>query len=100
VANHRNRRKKIDCLVGPDGHVHDTQGILKIVAGFYRKLFCWEDRVNFSLLEGLWGVEDKVTPEENQALHAPFLEEEVRGAVFSCYPEGAPGPDGLPFLLF
>jgi hypothetical protein len=38
--------------------------------------------------------------EENIALQAPFLEEEVKAAVFSSYSEGAPGPDGLPFLFF
>jgi hypothetical protein len=28
------------------------------------------------------------------------MEKEVTEAVFSCYPEGAPRPDGLPFLFF
>jgi hypothetical protein len=41
-----------------------------------------------------------VTPAENDALQAPFEEKEVREAAFSCYPEGAPDPDGLPFLFF
>jgi hypothetical protein len=41
-----------------------------------------------------------VTHEENDPLQAPFLKEEVKDAVFSCYPKGAPGPDGLPFLFF
>jgi hypothetical protein len=33
-------------------------------------------------------------------LGAPFSEEETRKAVFDSYSEGAPGPDGLPFLFF
>jgi hypothetical protein len=37
--------------------------------------------------------------EENTALQAPFLEEEIKATVFCSYPEGAPGPDGLPFLF-
>ena len=33
-------------------------------------------------------------------LVAPFSETEIKEAIFSCYPEGAPGPDGLPFLFY
>jgi len=33
-------------------------------------------------------------------LIVPFTEEEIKTAVFSCYPEGAPGPYGLPFLFY
>jgi len=33
-------------------------------------------------------------------LESYFSEEEIKEAVFSCYPEGAPGPDGLPFLFY
>ena len=33
-------------------------------------------------------------------LVAPFSEAEIKEAIFSCYPEGAPGPDGLPFLFY
>ena len=41
-----------------------------------------------------------VTSEENESLLAPFLEAEIKEAIFSCYAEGAPGPDGLPFLFY
>jgi hypothetical protein len=41
-----------------------------------------------------------VSEEENVMLVAPFSEEEVRDAVFSCYAEGAPGPDGITFLFY
>ncbi len=33
-------------------------------------------------------------------LQDPFLEEEVRGVVFSCAPEKAPGLDGFPMLFY
>ena len=32
-------------------------------------------------------------------LEAPFSEEEVKKAIFGSYSDGAPGPDGLPFLI-
>jgi hypothetical protein len=41
-----------------------------------------------------------VSLEENEELVAPFSEEEIRAVVFSCYPEGAPSLDGLPFLFY
>lgn len=41
-----------------------------------------------------------MTREENGMLSAPFMEEEIREAIFSCYAEGAPGPDGLTFLFY
>jgi hypothetical protein len=56
--------------------------------------------VAFSLRADFWDVGDKITLEENRALQAPFMEEEVRAAVFNCYLEGSPGPDGIPFLFF
>ena len=41
-----------------------------------------------------------VPSEENESLLAHFLEAEIKEAVFSCYAEGARGPDGLPFLFY
>jgi hypothetical protein len=32
-------------------------------------------------------------------LDADFTEQEVKDAVFGSYAEGAPGPDGFPFLF-
>jgi hypothetical protein len=43
---------------------------------------------------------EKVSQEENDLLSAPFTEEEIMEAIFSSYAEGAPGPDGLPFLFY
>lgn len=47
-----------------------------------------------------WEEEDKVRTEENDMLVAPFSEEEMKEAIFSCYPKGAPGPDGIPFMFY
>jgi hypothetical protein len=34
------------------------------------------------------------------ALELPFSEKEIKEAIFSSYPAGAPSPDGLPFLFY
>jgi hypothetical protein len=91
--------KKIENLMGPGGLVCDTPGILEIASKFYKDLFRKESRCNFSLQANFWDPKDLVFEEENIALQAPFLEKEVVEAVFSCYLEGAPRPDGLPFLF-
>jgi hypothetical protein len=56
-------------------------------------LFGREERGDFSLESNFWEEVDKVTLEENMALDAPFTESEVKEAVFSCYAEGAAGPE-------
>jgi hypothetical protein len=88
LANHRDRKKRIEDLKGENGLVQDTPGILKIAADFYKNLFKKEDRENVSLEEFFWDTEDLVTIEENLELEAPFSQEEVKALVFSCYSEG------------
>jgi hypothetical protein len=41
-----------------------------------------------------------VTNEQNLILDADFSEKEVKEAVFGSYADGAPGPDGFPFLFY
>jgi hypothetical protein len=100
VANQRERRKRIEALEGPNGIVEDDQGMMKVVVDFYKELLKKESRGDISLGDNFWKEEEKVTPIENDMLTAPFTEIEIKEAVFSCYAEGAPGPDGLSFLFF
>jgi hypothetical protein len=87
-------------MQGENGLVQDTQGMMKISAGFYKNLFKWEDRKPFCLGNNFWEDIDLGQPEDNVALEAPFSEDEVRHVVFSSYAEGAPGPVGLSFLFY
>jgi hypothetical protein len=63
-------------------------------------LFAKEPESGVNLGSDFWEEGDKVTREENVLLIAPFTEAEIKEAIFSCYSEGAPGPDGLPFLFY
>jgi hypothetical protein len=38
-ASHRCRKKKIETLNSPDGPVHDTPAILRVVTRYYKNLF-------------------------------------------------------------
>jgi hypothetical protein len=37
---------------------------------------------------------------EREALVAPFSGKDIQETIFGSYPEGSPGPDGLPFLFY
>lgn len=100
VANQRNRKKRIDVLEGPDGPVEENENMIKIAVDFYKDLFKKENRGNIELEQDFWDENEKVSVEENLELEASFTEEEVKEAVFSCYSDGAPGPDGLPFIFY
>lgn len=101
VANQRNRKKRIDFLERPDGVVvDDNKSMMKVAVDFYKDLFAAENRGGAKLGSNFWNPEDLITPEENERLQAPFSAEEIKQAIDSCYAEGAPGPDGLPFLFY
>ena len=100
IANQRSRKKKVDCLEGPTGLVYDQKGMMQIAVEFYKKLFDKEDDVSVKLSANFWDEQDKVTLEENSSLIVPFSEDEIKEAIFSCYPEGAPSLDGIPFLFY
>ena len=100
VANYRSRKKRVDSLMGPQGLVHDQAGIMKIALDFYKDLFAREERGDLILGRDFWAASDLVSEEENKILCAPFSEDEIKDAIFSCYAEGAPRPDGLTFLFY
>jgi hypothetical protein len=93
-------RNKIGSLKGAKGVVQDTRGIMRMASDYYKELLKWEDRGGFSLGENFWDPEDILSDKERNELEKQFSEEEIKFSVFSCYPEGAPGPDGLSFLFY
>ena len=80
--------------------MYDQNGMMEIALNFYKDLFAKEERGALSLGSDFWSTRDLVSVEENDFLCAPFSETKIKEAIFSCYAEGAPGPDGLPFLFY
>jgi len=100
VANQRSRKKKIECLESPTSLVYDQKGMMRVAVDFYKNLFAKDPEPFFKLGQKIWEEEDKVSRNENELLITPFSESEIKNAIFSCYAEGAPGPDGLSFLFY
>ena len=99
LANQRHRKKKIGSLQGPEIETSDNREMLDIATSFYKHLFGYESKPDIHLGPSFWKPEEKVTVEENTILDAPLSEEEIKFAIFSSYADGAPGPDGFPFLF-
>lgn len=93
-------KKHIEYLESSAGHVYDQVGMLRVALDFYKNLFAEEPSQGVSLGADFWADSDMVREDDNSGLEGPFSEEEIKEAIFSCYPEGAPSPDGLPFLFY
>ena len=100
ICNHKARKKTILSLQGPDGMVTENKEMLGLAVDFYKKLFGYEEKIDIHLDENFWEESDYITAEENNLLEAPLSEEEIKEAVFGSYADGAPGPDGFPFLFY
>jgi hypothetical protein len=73
---------------------------LNLLLIFYKELYRKEGRGEFSLRNDFWEPSEKLTQGECEALEPPFSEEEIKAVLFNCYPEGALGPNGIPFLFY
>lgn len=67
---------------------------------FYKNLFGEEEHLGVHLGDNFWEEGDKVSICENELLEAPLTKEEIKNAIFDSYVEGAPRPDGFPFLFY
>jgi hypothetical protein len=74
--------------------------MLQIATDFYKQLFGYEEKPDIHLSGSFWKEDEKVTAEENELLATPLSEEEIKHAIFEAYADGAPGPDGFPFLFY
>jgi len=73
VANYRSRKKRIDFLESPAGHVTDQRGMMDVAVNFYKTLFAREDRGDIRLSDGFWEENQKVNSEENEMLTKTFF---------------------------
>uniref|UniRef100_A0A8R7V1G2 Reverse transcriptase domain-containing protein n=1 Tax=Triticum urartu TaxID=4572 RepID=A0A8R7V1G2_TRIUA len=50
--------------------------------------------------DDFWDHDSLLSTNHFNLLEKPFSEEEIKVVVFGSYAEGAPGPDGFPFLFY
>ena len=87
-------------LEGNASTVTKPEGIMNIAVNYYKNLFGFQDKININLKDDFWEDGEKVSDTHNCILDTPFSEKEIKDAVFGSYAEGAPGPDGFPFLFY
>jgi len=98
-ASQRRKKNSIKRLKRPDGQfTEDIQEMGNLTSSFYRNLYTSEGTIDMESVLNVVPV--KVTPEMNDQLLAPFVEKEVKDALFQMFPTKAPGPDGLPAHFF
>jgi hypothetical protein len=100
IANGRRRKCAILSLQTPDGPIVEKNAIQAHVYNFYRELTGTKEPQFLTLVEGLWAVDNCVSPEENIKMAITFSEWELDEVLAQTKTETAPGPDGLPVAFF
>jgi exonuclease III len=100
VANGRRRKCCILRLLTDNGPISEKRQIQEHIYDFYRRLLGSTDTRVCSLDPGAWGVEDRVSTQENEEVMRTYSQEELDILVQEMKSDTAPGPDGLPVQFF
>ncbi|KAI5420497.1 hypothetical protein KIW84_044336, partial [Lathyrus oleraceus] len=92
----RARKKYIGSVETDRGKVESVEEVKEAVRSFFKSKFS-EPGVIRTSLEGL--TLNTISESEILLLEAPFTEEEIRAAVWSCDGAKSPGPDGFNFVF-
>jgi hypothetical protein len=100
VANGKKRIQTIFSLNDGDKRIVGDDDLLKHATECYKKLFGQGSGNYINVEQDLWPHDEKVKDEENAEVIGPFLEEEVKRALFQMERNKVAGPDGLPVEFF
>lgn len=100
ITNHRKKKNKINSLEIDNITTTSPTEIKQHVFDSYKNILGIPGFKYASLEPNFWEESDKITPQENSLLVAPFTLEEIRVALFACEANGAPGPDDLSFKFY
>ena len=98
-ASQRKKTNVIQSVCDSNGDWHtDQAGISQVAVGYFTQLFSTSSPATVDEVVSL--VEQKVSPDMNDAMLAPFMVEEVKAALFQMNPSKAPSLDGMTALFF
>ncbi|XP_019190530.1 PREDICTED: uncharacterized protein LOC109184989 [Ipomoea nil] len=92
-ASARKKKNSITRLKNDDGVWVEGENMNLIILGYFKSIF---DSSNFMCNDLLFdNFAPRVSPAQNDVLLRPFEPDEVKLALFSMFPDKAPGPDGM-----
>ncbi|XP_019176340.1 PREDICTED: uncharacterized protein LOC109171740 [Ipomoea nil] len=92
-ASHRKRKNTLHRLMNGDGEWVEGDDMSGVVLEYFKQIFATENPRNGDLIFD--NVMPRVTQAQNEWLIRPFEVDEVKSALFSMFPDKAPGPDGM-----
>ncbi|XP_019159989.1 PREDICTED: uncharacterized protein LOC109156592 [Ipomoea nil] len=92
-ASHRKKKNVITKVMNNDGDWIEGDAMRNVILDYYRGIF---NSSSPTVNDDFFGsIQSRVTGTQNESLLRPFEESEVKSALFSMYPDKAPGPDGM-----
>ncbi|KAL6228116.1 hypothetical protein ACLB2K_002070 [Fragaria x ananassa] len=100
-ASNRKQHNSLKGLCNVAGErVTDRKDIESVVTSYYSSLFSTDGVNPMALNLILDSVQARVTLAQNHELLAPYMDCEVKAALFQMHPSKAPGPDGMSPFFF
>ncbi|XP_019168052.1 PREDICTED: uncharacterized protein LOC109163801 [Ipomoea nil] len=92
-ASNRKKKNSIAKIMNDSGDWIEGDAMRNIILDYYRGIFkSSSPTINDEFFAT---IQPRVTPVQNEGLLRPFEVIEVKSALFSMYPDKAPGPDGM-----
>lgn len=99
-ANGRRRKSTIVSLEGDQGTIKGQEEIAKHIVNFYKNLFGPNPDRIISLSSSFWQSHFQLSETQKEDLIKPFMEVEIKEAIFDMKSESAPGPNGFGVTFF
>jgi hypothetical protein len=99
MANGKRRKQTIFSSKYWDSNVRGTKDLI-LATNYYKALFGPGEGNAFEISPCLWQEDENVSASENEELVKPFLEDEIKRALFETEKNKAADPDRLPIDFF